>query len=132
MVNRTELKMTNSTGIVPSSVVHKFARKSLKIAISSVVAFLFFVTSLLVNFVQLVNFIAFQYTFPTVGRHINRHLQDIILTRKCLFQVKNAILRFNFYIMQKRQPFWNGSVEFVFAFFTPTRRRWINLAKNTA
>ena len=82
---------------ISSTQSKKWPRKLLKILFLSVVAFLSFITSLLANFLQLVNYLLFHHTYPNIGRYINRHLQDIILSRKCCL---NSINNFDFDCMK--------------------------------
>lgn len=64
------------------SLLSQLVRKSGTLVLISVVAFLYFITCLLINFAQLVNLLLFQYTFPSLRRHINWYLQELILSRK--------------------------------------------------
>lgn len=65
-----------------SWVIERLLLKSARIVTLSIMAILVFITSILINGVQLLNYILLEFTLPNLRRHINAYLQDIILSRK--------------------------------------------------
>lgn len=79
------------------SLLYRLVRKAGMLVVISIVAFLYFITCLLINFAQLVNFLLFQYTFPSLRRHINWYLQELILSQNTILLEWNCKIRFRLF-----------------------------------
>src|SRR6218665_1025920 len=75
-----------------------FVLRTIRLPFYFILAFLFFVGALFINFLQLLNYLAFEYTFPWLRRNINYYLQDIILNREFRHSVMHSVLiHFGYY-----------------------------------
>ncbi|KAI2809916.1 1-acyl-sn-glycerol-3-phosphate acyltransferase gamma [Blomia tropicalis] len=80
-----------------SPLLYRLIGSSFKIIVRSVIVILFSISSISLNFAQLVNFVLFRYTCPTFGRYINSYLQDCVLSGILILLKWNCKVNFNIY-----------------------------------